>query len=535
VAAAASASRRLPPAAIALALALVWLLLGPRTPDLAAAVYRSSLFARDGFQLWDNAWYGGHHLLGYSIVFPAIGSAIGVRVTGGVAAVVSTVLFERLAAGWWGPASRPAAAWFAVASLADLLIGRLTFGLGVTVGLGALLALQRQRRGVAVALAAACSATSPVAGLFLALAATAAWLAAPARRAPAAVAAVALAVVLALAFAFPEGGRQPCSQGAFLSVLIFSALLAVLIGPREREIRVGAGLYAVAAILAYTLPTPMGGNISRLGAEFAAPLLIGVLATRRGRGRIPPAVALGVLAALAGWQWLAPVREASKVVGDPSYKAAYYAPLIGFLERDAGGPARVEVPFTRAHWEAVHLAPYFPLARGWQTQLDVKYNALFYKHGAVTADGYRAWLEANAVAYVALPDGPLDPSGRAEAALVRGGLPYLEPVWGDAHWRVFRVRSPQPLVSGPARLETLTSDRIVLRARRAGTVLVRVRWTPYWQVMTGGCVARSPDGWTRVDLPRAGRAEVGLRFSLSRLARPDRTCSTLQPTQLGSR
>jgi hypothetical protein len=102
VAAAASASRRLPPAAIALALALLWLVLGPWTPDLAAAVYRSSLFSRDGFQVWDNAWYGGHHLLGYSIVFPTVGSAIGVRVTGVVAAVVSRVLFERLAAGWWG-------------------------------------------------------------------------------------------------------------------------------------------------------------------------------------------------------------------------------------------------------------------------------------------------------------------------------------------------------------------------------------------------------------------------------------------------
>jgi ACS family D-galactonate transporter-like MFS transporter len=117
-----------------------------------------------------------------------------------------------------------------------------------------------------------------------------------------------------------------------------------------------------------------------------------------------------VLVALAAWQWLAPVREASKVVGDPSYQAAYYAPLIRFLERDVGGPVRVEVPFARAHWEAVHLAPYFPLARGWQTQLDVKYNALFYRPGAVTADAYRAWLARNAVAYVALPDAPLDPS-----------------------------------------------------------------------------------------------------------------------------
>jgi hypothetical protein len=182
-----------------------------------------------------------------------------------LAAVASTVLFERLAAGWWGAASRPAAAWFAVATLADLLIGRLTFGLGVSIGLGALLALQRGRPGLAIALAVACSATSPVAGLFLALAATAAWLAVPARRAPAAVAAIALVVVLALAFAFPEGGRQPCSQGAFLSVLIFSALVAVLIGPREREIQIGAGLYGLAAILAYALPTPMAATSAASG------------------------------------------------------------------------------------------------------------------------------------------------------------------------------------------------------------------------------------------------------------------------------
>jgi hypothetical protein len=210
VVAVASASRRLPPAAIALALALLWLVLGPRTPDLAAAVYRAGLFARDGFQLWDNAWFGGHHLLDYSVLFPAIGSALGVRLTGVVAAVASTVLFERLAAGWWGVApSRPAAAWFAVATVADLVIGRLTFGLGVTAGLAALLALQRGRPILAAALAVACSATSPVAGLFLALAATAVWLATPANRAATAVAATTLIAVAIPALAFPEGGREP--------------------------------------------------------------------------------------------------------------------------------------------------------------------------------------------------------------------------------------------------------------------------------------------------------------------------------------
>ena len=55
-------------------LGLVYLILAPPSPDLAAASYRSDLFSRDGFTLWDNAWYGGHHLLAYSLLAPALGA-----------------------------------------------------------------------------------------------------------------------------------------------------------------------------------------------------------------------------------------------------------------------------------------------------------------------------------------------------------------------------------------------------------------------------------------------------------------------------
>ena len=142
----------------------------------------------------------------------------------------------------------------------------------------------------------------------------------------------------------------------------------------------------------------------------------------------------------------------------------------------------------------------------------------------MTQSSYRAWLRRNAVAYVALPDVALDPSGRAEGRLVSVGVPYLQLAWSDAHWRVYRVRDAQPLVSGPAKLVSLTHERLVLEAQHAGTALVRVRWTPYWEVVTGGCVERGPGGWTRIELPRAGRVVVGLRFSLARVRGPDRTC-----------
>ncbi len=45
----------------------------PRTPDLAAQMHRVAVFAADGFAVWDNSWYGGHALPGYSLTFPALG------------------------------------------------------------------------------------------------------------------------------------------------------------------------------------------------------------------------------------------------------------------------------------------------------------------------------------------------------------------------------------------------------------------------------------------------------------------------------
>jgi len=49
-----------------------------------------------------------------------------------------------------------------------------------------------------------------------------------------------------------------------------------------------------------------------------------------------------------------PFRDESVVsrinAGDPSTEASYYAPLLDRLPDPPGG--RVEVPFTRSHWEA---------------------------------------------------------------------------------------------------------------------------------------------------------------------------------------
>src|SRR6202161_773814 len=91
------------PWALALALAipltiayLVWM---PPAADLSAAIYRSDLFARVGFTLRDHGWYAvhGHYLLGYSLLSPALGALLGVRVLLVCSALAASVLFGLIA------------------------------------------------------------------------------------------------------------------------------------------------------------------------------------------------------------------------------------------------------------------------------------------------------------------------------------------------------------------------------------------------------------------------------------------------------
>ena len=88
---------------------------------------------------------------------------------------------------------------------------------------------------------------------------------------------------------------------------------------------------------------------------------------------------------------------------DPSLQVAYFQPLDDFLSAQ-GAP----VGFGRdrpqcAQVEAAYVADRFRWPRGWERQLDLKYNQLFYS-GILTADAYRGWPDEASVRYVAVPD-----------------------------------------------------------------------------------------------------------------------------------
>ena len=508
-----------PALAVAAALVLAWLIADPRTPDLAAQVYRVGLFHQLGFAVWDGNWYAGHHLPGYSLLFPPLGDALGLRIAGVICVLVSTTAFSLLLADEYGRAAGWGAAAFALAAVGDIWLGRLAFALGVALALCAVLALRRGHPFAAALLAALAAAGSPVAGLLLGLAAATVAIVQRSPRPLLALAAPAAAVVVPLALLFPEGGYEPFPVLSFAATVAVIAAFALALPAEERLLRAGAAVYLAACVLCLLVHSPVGSNIERYGVLLGAPLLLCALLRDRpaGAGRAGIGVA-GVLAlaAIGTWVLWGPVRETAAVDGTAVTSASYYRPLEHFLDRLGGRPVRVEVPLTRSHWEAALLAPRVALARGWEKQLDSRYNGVLLD-GGLNARSYREWLEREAVSYVALPDAQPDPSSAGEDRLIRSGLPYLQPVFTSAHWRVFRVQGAEPLASGPGRLSELGHDTFVLQAAAAGTFLVREHFTRYWSVRSGNaCIGHGREGFTSVRARSPGRIEIAASFSLAR-------------------
>jgi hypothetical protein len=498
----------LPALACAAGLALLWLVLAPRTADLAAQVYRANLFHREGFALWDNGWFAGHHVPGYSLVFPPLAALFGPRTIGVASVLVSSALFAHVLRRHADQRRGLAAVWFAFAAAGDLFIGRLTFALGVTCAMACVAALSHRRAGIALLFAMLTAAASPVSGLLLALALTAGARHVPPRRRVVLVGAP-LVVAVTMSVLFPEGGTQPYGLGSAAAAAGIAIAVLLALDPRHVGLRRGAALYAAAVAGAYVVPSPMGSNVARLGVLLAGPVL--VLGVREGyhRGRLA-----AITAAIVMWQLWAPVSEAVKADASGATTVAYFQPLIDHLAALPVG--RIEVVPTSTRWESVYVAPHAALARGWETQLDRRYNALFYRR-RLDPVAYERWLHRLGVSYVALSDAPKERWGRTEAALLAQPPAFLHEVWHAPHWRLFAVRHTRPLVTG-GRLTALAPDGFSVAAQRAGTLLVRVRYTTFWAATGGACVSRGPGGFTLLHVTAGGQYDVRARWSIEALA-----------------
>ena len=164
----------------------------------------------------------------------------------------------------------------------------------------------------------------------------------------------------------------------------------------------------------------------------------------------------------------------------------------------------VEVVDPATHGADVYVAARYPLARGWERQVDLADNPLFYRR-TLEAGDYRTWLDSLAVDWVALPAAHLDFGSLTEGRLVASGLTYLRLTWQDADWRLYRVLHPRPIVGGTGSRRHHRPARHLLHRFPGGDGSDRAALQPG----TPAATQRSCRGW-RFDQD-AGWLRVGRR------------------------
>jgi hypothetical protein len=499
----------------------LYLLDPPNVPDLAAQTARAEA-AKDGAYLWWTGWFGGLTLPSYSVGSPWVMAHVGVglsaALSGLVACAAAPILFE----GTRRP--RAGAAIFGLGVFLNVLTGRVTFSLGFAAAVLALVFLRRRQTWGTVAAATVACLFSPLAGLWLGLIAVTVAIVDGSRRRSALVLSgvlVAVAGVLAVVFVNPGTMSFPWWH---VTLALVAAGAVARVCP-SREVRVGAAMFAIAIVAFALVPTAVGTNMMRLVWLTAGPAIVAT-------ATLPALPKLGLRRAgiavlgLGALSW--PVTDLTVQLAQaasPQASRSYYASLVDELQRRSAtaGPAamgqRVEIVDPASHWSAAYVAPTVPIARGWDRQADRAANPFFYD-GTLSATNYRVFLSELAVRWVALPtEGSLDYAAKAEADLIRTGLPYLRPVWADESWQLFQVQQTRPLLAGATLLEIDASD-ITFQATQAGPVQLQIRWSPLLTLTQSGsgeavgCVIERGD-WTTILVP-----EPGTYTLVSRLARP---------------
>ncbi|MCU1400639.1 MAG: hypothetical protein JWN62_3748, partial [Acidimicrobiales bacterium] len=460
----------------AILISIAYVVFRPSSKDFSSGDFRARLFG-EGAYVWNLRWFAGHSLPGYGLVSPALGAVLG---------VVPVAIISMLVAAWAFGAilshqgDKPstfhsptiATMLFSVGCGLSLWGGRLTFGPAVAFGSLSVLCLQRRRTGWAVATAILCGLSSPVGALSLAIVATACWAARTfPRRSVAYVACAAVIPPAIIGMAFPEGGWYPFPGGSFIMLGICLGFVGWF-GRRMPTVRLLVIVYAVVAVGAFIVRSPLGGNIVRLAWLAAAPAAV-LTFTKFRRTLLPTFVAVMLI---WGWSYV----KLGLQPASASAQATYYEPLADFVTAQPGGVQRVEVVPTESLQQADQLALEINIARGWEVQLDRQLNPEFYDH--LSATTFHSWLLRNSVSLVALPLAGVQLSSHNEEEVIDAAPDYLQLIWSTPQWKVFRVTDAKPLADNGATITDVGTETLTIDATRVGVTNVRFRYSKWFQI-----------------------------------------------------
>jgi hypothetical protein len=503
-------------AAASLAALLFWL--GPPGNDLAAHVYQRTVFLHDGFQLWNNFWYGGRYsFVTYSVLYYPLAALFGIKALAIISIATAALAFAVVVCRQWGPLGRWSSRTFAVVWAGLVISAAFPFALGFALGMLSIWALQAGRRWWFGVLAVLTAAASPLAFLLLAilLAGVGLGMRERGRRllAPTLIVVGIGLCQFMLTRAFADGGRYPFSTFELASIMTFCLLGGLLTWhvDHARTIRWFFVAYAAVSLVAFTVSSPIGENIARV-RFVALPIAVLILSLRAWRP-FPVAVLALMLAAMwnlspHAWSYS---RSASEHAAS---QAEYWQPAVNYLSRHLTPSYRVESVDTAGHWAAAYLPRAgIPLTRGWFRQDDFPQNEVLYDQ--LDGPTYLRWLRSLGVRYVVLTDAPTDYSSKQEALLIRSGLSGLKPVFRGEHMTIYSVPKPRRMVTGTGTAEVveLAQTHMTVNLGSPGNYRIAVRYSPYWTVGDStACVTKADDGMIRLESPSQGR--VTLQFKV---------------------
>jgi hypothetical protein len=496
-----AAGTHITPAAMSLAMAVVFVTCCPRDNDLVAALARESAAAHGvGLTYWFS-WFGGGSAPGqYSILAPYVSVVLGVPMTAAIAPFAVTLLTCRAARGL---ASAAATVWIAtVAAWLNSWSGRVPFGLGCAAMVLVCIGLRERRMVVLTAASLLAVLFSPVSGAFVVLGLLSTALADGSRRCIALVATILAGTALVLiGEVFGHPGPEP--YGVTSSILTGAVLAAFLIARPNRAVTTIVVLTAVVAVVLATIPNGLGSNLNRI-AWICLPAL--VIATARTSRKV---AVVAVIPALA--------MSANSTIGglidsrQPAQSYGYYAELGTHLDsvQDLDNYRLEVVQDGSAHMSAYALLSHAALARGWETQSDRRYDSVLLSPTTLTGRSYRRWLDANAVGYVAFAKST-DHSDPEHRLIAQDRPGYLQQMWSDHNWVLFRVEHPTSITAPPNAVVEATQSTMTIRSRCTCRFLVRIHYSKY---LVADPPAGSPTGatlrpaglWTSIRTPVPGR------------------------------
>jgi len=514
-------------------LAMQWL--GITGWDTPAHLYKMALVGKLSTFFWDNNWYGGaYDLISYGFTFYFAAKVIGYEALVVLSAGCLPLLYFLYMRRIYGRCSYVSAIGLAVVLAAYLANGQDPFLFAMALMLGGMVLLAYRHPVLAILPIAASLFANPLAFVVGLIFLLADFIATPERRSYYAraflyilPAVAARALVSVLFYDHASYVYAPAFVLLCIGWGLTGFLMTRLSRDPQRYARGVLFLTSVGVGLAiYCVPgNAIGSNVMRFFFLFGFPLYWEV-----HESLLPRVVLLLLLGAAFFGQTIPPLSHYFTQAETPSAKATFFAPALAFAGRHYDPDYRVHVVALANHWEAYHFSVNgFPITRGWYRQADAQHNQVLSRKGFSSAD-YVEWLRNLGVDYVFLPNAPLDWNGGRERGILRRST-HFTTVWASDDWTVYRLRRPSPLAvsmdggADPAVVKVL-HQAIYLRVPAAGRYLVKVTYSPYWQMTSGaGRLRRAPGPYRFLELEAdasglyAIQVRVTLKESLRQLVR----------------